>query len=65
MNNSKTGDWAYQADATLWQAIPEFQYQPLSYSAIINIQKSNLLTLAIWVLISFFALRAAVHQLKP
>lgn len=65
MNNSKTGDWAYEADAKLWQAIPEFQYQPLSYSAIINIQKSNLLTLAVWVLISFFALRAAVHQLKP
>ncbi|MFM7486635.1 MAG: ABC transporter permease [Cytophagales bacterium] len=64
MNNSKTGDWDYLADDKLWSSVPDFQYEPASYTTVIRQNTSNLITLLAWLSLSFAALYGAVTRMK-
>ena len=62
--NSKYGDWDYLADDKLWSSVPDFQYEPASYTTVIGQNTSNLITLLAWLLLSFAALYGAVTRMK-
>lgn len=62
--NSKYGDWDYLADDKLWSSVPDFQYEPASYTTVIRQNTSNLITLLAWLLLSFAALYGAVTKMK-
>ncbi|CAN5566643.1 DUF3526 domain-containing protein [soil metagenome] len=64
VDNSKTGDWDYLADETLWSSVPEFQYEPPTYASILGANTSNIATLTGWLFLSFLALYAAVKRMK-
>lgn len=51
-DNSRTGDWDYPADPSLWASIPEFEYEPATLTATLNRNTGNLTVLGIWLLIS-------------
>lgn len=55
-DNTKYGDWAYRADRTLWEGIPDFDYQPPGLSQIIAENAGNFLLLFGWLLLSFAGL---------
>lgn len=52
VENSKTGDWDYQAKPELWQKIPEFVYSPPTVTETLQRNKGNLGLLGIWLFIS-------------
>ncbi|NQX84968.1 MAG: DUF3526 domain-containing protein [Flavobacteriaceae bacterium] len=54
--NSVFGDWKYKADSSTWSALPQFNYTPQSLSTIIDTNKSYLIILGLWVLLSFSTL---------
>ncbi len=64
VDNSKTGDWDYQADEKLWESVPDFEYQPVAYASVLRSNLSNLMTLFAWVIISFAALFITVSKIK-
>jgi ABC-2 type transport system permease protein len=64
VNNSKTGEWNYQADDKLWQSVPDFEYQPPAYAVVFSVNKINFVTLLIWLAASFAALRVAVSNIR-
>lgn len=64
VDNSKTGDWDYLADESLWESVPDFDYQPPAYATVLAANQSNFTTLLIWVLASFAALYVAVSKIK-
>jgi ABC-2 type transport system permease protein len=64
MDNSKTGDWDYLVDKDVWESVPEFEYEPPTYAAILSLNSSNVLTLLAWLVLSFTALYVAVTKLK-
>ncbi len=64
VENSKTGEWDYLADETLWSAVPDFDYQPLTPTAILAFQRANLLTLLGWLLMSSGLVYLAVKKMS-
>lgn len=62
--NSKYGDWAYKADKSLWKDIPDFTYEPITYSQIIKGNTNNILVLLGWVIASFALMYVAVLKIK-
>ncbi|EID75495.1 ABC transporter permease [Imtechella halotolerans] len=54
--NSKYGDWGFEADAKLWEKLPEFTYQYQPFSEVLRQQKSSLFILGGWLLFTFFLL---------
>ncbi|MDX2302962.1 MAG: DUF3526 domain-containing protein [Microscillaceae bacterium] len=54
--NSKYGDWEYQADKSLWKSIPKFSYEPPSLGFILQENLSNLIVLLFWLGVSFAGL---------
>jgi ABC-2 type transport system permease protein len=62
--NSKTGDWDYLADEKLWASVPEFDYTPPSYSAIVSENTGNILLLALWLAGTFAMMVMQVNKLK-
>ena len=54
--NSSYGEWSYRADASTWANLPVFEYTPPSLDTILQDNKSHLLILGVWVLVSFSAL---------
>ena len=51
--NSKYGEWSYQADPELWKELPKFEYDPPKLGSIISYNTSNFGILSIWLLASF------------
>lgn len=64
MDNSKTGDWYYKVGREVWETVPEFHYEPPSFSKILNSNSSNLMTLLGWVVLSFSGLFLTVRKLS-
>ncbi|MGD1895242.1 MAG: ABC transporter permease [Cyclobacteriaceae bacterium] len=64
MDNSQTGDWYYTVGKEVWESVPEFDYEPPTYAAVLNNNSSNLLTLLGWVLLSSVGLYGAIQRLK-
>jgi ABC-2 type transport system permease protein len=64
MNNSKYGDWDYLENDKLWTAVEDFNYEPPTYAAILNLNGSNLTTLLGWLLASSLILYAVVNKIK-
>ncbi|MEC3906641.1 DUF3526 domain-containing protein [Tamlana sp. 2201CG12-4] len=52
MNNSKYGERGYKADADFWKTLPKFSYASSSLDAILQLQKTNIVALMLWTLIS-------------
>ncbi len=50
--NSKLGDWGYQAEASLLEEVPEFQFKGTGYKETIYAARTNLLILSAWLLLS-------------
>jgi len=48
--NSKLGEWDYQADASLLAEIPEFEFESASFSETIHSNRTNFLILGLWLL---------------
>jgi ABC-2 type transport system permease protein len=61
--NTQYGDWAYKADRTLWENIPEFDYQPPGLSRIITDNTGNFILLFGWLLLSFAGLFRITRKL--
>lgn len=55
-DNAAYGNWAYKADQTLWEGIPDFSYTPPSLGQIAVRHLSNFFLLITWLVISFFGL---------
>lgn len=51
--NSKYGDWAYQADADTWATLPAFEYNPPKLGEVLSRNTTNFGILGIWLLASF------------
>lgn len=51
--NSKLGDWGYQADASLLSEVPDFHFETPAFEKVIHSGMSNLLILGGWLLVSF------------
>jgi ABC-2 type transport system permease protein len=64
VDNSKTGDWDYTVDKDVWESVPEFEYQPPTYASVVSVNNSNLVTLLVWLVLSFAALYAGVKRLS-
>ena len=62
--NSKYGDWDYQADQTLWKEIPDFSYSPPTYSQILLANSSSIITLLLWSVVSGALLLWSVTKIK-
>lgn len=50
--NSRTGDWDYPADPSLWGSIPEFDFEPSTLADTLKRNTGNLGILGIWLLAS-------------
>ena len=64
MDNSKTGDWYYTVGKDVWESVPEFNYEPPTFASILGNNRSNLLTLSGWVMLSSIGLFAASRRLN-
>jgi ABC-2 type transport system permease protein len=64
VDNSRTGEWDYLADEKLWESVPDFEYQPPGYAAVMNANRSNLSILIAWVIVSFTVLYWAVAKIE-
>ena len=51
--NSKLGEWGYQADASLWQELPAFEYDPPELQQIVSDNRGNTAVLSFWLVGSF------------
>ena len=51
--NSKLGEWDYQADASLLAEIPDFEYEAPEFKQVIAAGQSNLFILSAWLIVSF------------
>lgn len=52
MNNSKYGERGYKADADFWKTLPKFDYATPGLSTVLELQKTNIGALILWVLLS-------------
>ncbi|MEM6843494.1 MAG: ABC transporter permease subunit [Bacteroidota bacterium] len=64
VENSQTGDWDYTVGKEVWESVPEFDYEPPTYAAVLDTNSSNFITLLGWVLLSSVGLYGAVRRLK-
>lgn len=62
--NTSYGDWAWKADKTLWKEIPDFSYEPMTYASIIQANGSNILVLALWLLLSSMLMFRGVKKIN-
>ena len=60
--NSKYGDWAYKADRSLWKNVPDFEYDPPSLGYVIDRNRSNILILGLWFLMSFAGMKILTQR---
>lgn len=51
--NSKMGEWSYQADASLLSEIPDFQFSTPAFREVILANRGNLFILTAWLVLSF------------
>ncbi len=51
--NAAYGEWSYKADASTWTDLPVFEYNPPVLSAILKGNRSYLIILGFWTLLSF------------
>lgn len=51
--NSKMGEWDYQADAETWKQLPAFVYDPPELNSILDRNASNLWVMGLWFMGSF------------
>ncbi|MEM9076193.1 MAG: DUF3526 domain-containing protein [Bacteroidota bacterium] len=61
--NSKYGNWRYQADASLWKDLPAFEYDPPELNAIISKNTPNLLIMGVWLATSFGFLLLSIKNI--
>jgi ABC-2 type transport system permease protein len=62
-NKAGAAGFAYKADAALWQAIPDFRFQPLSLAAVLPTVLPDLALLALWCAAALLALRRTGRQM--
>ena len=60
--NSRLGEWDYQADTTLWSKIPVFDFEPESARAVMVRENSYLAILLAWLVVSFSGLYLSVRK---
>ncbi len=60
--NSNYGDWAYKADKTLWEGIPDFSYEPPTLGMVVRKNLSNFGLLSFWLMISFVGLKFSTRR---
>jgi ABC-2 type transport system permease protein len=51
--NSKYGNWAYQADPEFWKELPAFNYEPQTLTTTLERNTGNLAIMAGWLFLSF------------
>lgn len=61
--NSKLGEWNYQADASLLSEVPKFQYDAPAFKEVIISGQSNLFILTAWLAVSFGLLFISARRL--
>ncbi len=61
--NSTYGDWSYQADASKWEELPVFEYDPPELSETLEKNGSSLVILSAWILCSFTLLFVTTKKL--
>jgi len=54
--NTKYGDWSWQADASFWKELPPFEYKPPTLKQTLSLNQSNQALLAGWFVLSFAVL---------
>ncbi len=62
--NSSYGDWDYKADKSLWKEIPDFTYEPVSYSQIVSSNFNNVAALLGWLVLSTLLLFWSVRKMN-
>ncbi len=60
--NSKLGEWNYQADTSLWSKVPEFEYEPEELQKVVAGQGNNLWALGFWLMFAFGGLFLSVRK---
>lgn len=63
MENSRTGDWDYQADQSVWASVSDFSYEPPALASVMQLHASNFIVLGCWLLISTVGILLASRQL--
>ncbi|MBT0607370.1 DUF3526 domain-containing protein [Aequorivita echinoideorum] len=51
--NSKFGDWSWQADADFWKKLPAFKYEPSNLKQTLSQNNGNIVLLGGWLVLSF------------
>ena len=51
--NSKYGEWSWQANADFWKKLPPFEYNPPNIEKVMERNTSHFIILVIWILASF------------
>ncbi|WP_103070292.1 ABC transporter permease [Aquimarina sediminis] len=62
--NSKYGNWKYQADADFWKQLPAFEYTPPELRTVLSKNASNLFILGGWVIGSFILFLFSTKKIK-
>ncbi|MCI0351661.1 MAG: DUF3526 domain-containing protein, partial [Acidobacteriales bacterium] len=65
MNNSRFGQWDYQAGRALWEKIPEFQHSLPRIGWALAQAGLSILVLLAWAAGGAMAVSAAARQLRP
>lgn len=65
MTKSKTGQWDYLADESLWASTPDFSYTPQSYNVVLRDNAGHLTVLLAWVTLSFSLMIVLTRNVKP
>ncbi len=61
--NSSYGDWAYKADKTLWEGIPDFSYTPPTLNEVLQRNWISFSLLLFWFLATFVVLRLTAQKI--
>ena len=61
--NSKLGEWGYQADPDFWQKLPVFQYDPPELPEVLKTNSSNITILGTWVVVTSLFLLWSIKKI--
>ena len=61
--NSKYGNWRYQADASFWKNLPAFEYDPPELNTVLSRNASNLWIMGFWLISSFGFLTLSIKNI--
>ncbi len=64
MENSRTGDWDYKADQSVWASVDDFSYEPPALASVMQLHTSNFMVLGCWLLLTTVGVLLATRQLN-